>query len=957
MLVRLESCLPPHLRSDSASHAMREEVFVPDALRTAKLAFDADEQFNGLIPWLAVDQGRWKAAVWIVKLLIEHFHAESPRSTRLTHTIQEWNRHGSLDELTDNPLYLVPHQSKEAQLPHINPSSAASLHELTDDKPDAFGASETLRHTALGLVWRGIGRLIIACTTDHNIADGGVRPEILEMIALLHHYELMPSSIYTYVPAGSADAIQQPPTLHLLSSRIFTALSDATWKAREMTAVEEAKKKGGDPMGLEAKGSSYRVRVSGIKPEIWLELILWSCLHGGWILEGSLLLGSLHRSKTQPQWKPISWRDSLKAIMPSDRHESLDWDSIKYMFDNRSNSTMDDVDMTGLRVDKTISSEVVNAYIDVQLNIVNVGVGDRGVSLSYVMQSLHELRLFLQRADLNLGGGSWDAMILRLVESVDVDVAQKSSIIRRLVHISPRIGEELSSRRSQVLPSYVLDGSAAILGLLHRAIYAEIKDNNLEGALKVFRLLQERVDDDRHRSLRDFFEHTRLHGAGASAEPSWKRPFTSNFSGIDYPSLETQIPPGTLAAFLELVTENKAFTFGKWMLNNRDVDGPIVPDRLYSEPAIAAAIVRFATAANDTELLSKVVKRGSVEGEDGKSMLPNELLQAFLTAQIGLKRWDAAARLLEYMRDMDGFAWSVNNAAALAKIMIAEVNTRDSSEDFAQARDLFAAMLKSQYGDVPRDTASYARLNTLCLVFSKVDEKFAAYVHQLRKTPHHQNFTLGVQAFNSILEGVVLSQGSKAGRFLVNTFLAILPFGIDKHGKPKQKTSARMPRFLQDAAAASSLPKKTIQLANPHSPKVAVYGGLKFGPSTMQIICSQALRESSEDPAQKDLAFNTFVWAIFTLRLRGIDQTPVWGELLAGGLTSEDLKAIRAAVSEKIKALGYQADDSEQLADQDATASQEEERVVEDHARQENASNDGNDSAIGREAARFERFV
>jgi hypothetical protein len=771
---RLELCLPPHLRS--ANESTPDEVtFVPDAPELAEFALEDFSGGKGFLTYLAIDQGRWRAAVWVVKLLLEHFHVQPTRSSRLSDTIQEWTRTGTLDEVTEHPLYLVP-DSGERQTPHVKASSSASLHELTNDKPEDLSRSEILRHRILGLVWRDIGRLIIACSSNHDIAGGGVKSDILEMIALLHHYELMPASIYAYVPAESEDAIQQPPTLHLLSGRIFTALSDAMWRARELTAVEEAKRKGGELMGLEAKGSSYRVRVSGIKPEIWLELILWSCLHGGWISEGASILGSLHRSKaSRGQWSPISWRDSLKAVMPFEQADLLDWDSIKYMFDTRSSATMDGVDITGLRVDRTVSSEVINAYIDALLNTVAVGVGSRGLDLPVVMRHIRTLRHFLKRANLNLGGGSWDAMILRLVESGGINIDRDPAIVEQLVAWSPPIGEELQSRRSQAIPTYVLDGSAAVLGLLHRALYTEISKNNLEGALKVFQLLQQRVDNDRHQSLSDFFAHKHLSSGGS--DTSAQGLFTSNFSGIEYPSFSTQIPPMTLAAFLELVIANKSFELGNWMLgiDNIDIDGPLIPTSLYPDPHISAAIVHYAAATDNTALLSKITQLGAAQPQNGTSpTLPSELLRAFFNAQIEMRRWDATEKILAYMRDTEGFDWDVGNAATVAKVMVAEGGNCTSADlvgtNFVRAERIFASLLLGKYGPTRSFSAKREAINTLCVVLSTVSPLLATSVRKSNALPKHFIYALRAGAFNSVLEGVVVTLGSEAGRALVDRF-------------------------------------------------------------------------------------------------------------------------------------------------------------------------------------------
>lgn len=944
---RLELCLPPHLRASAGEGTLNETAFVPDAQATAKLALEAFSGGKGFLTLLAIDQGRWRAAVWLVKLLLEHFHVEPTHSNPLSHTVQEWNRPGTLDEMTENPLYLVP-GSNGVQPPHIKTSSSASLRELTDQLPYDQRRSEAFRHQILGLIWRDIGRLIMACSSNHDIAGGEVKPDVLEMIALLHHHELMPASIYAYVPAENGDAIQQPPTLHLLSNRIFTALSDATWRARELTAAEEAKKKGGLFTGLEAKGSSYRVRVSGIKPEIWLELILWSCLHGGWILEGVSLLGSIHRSRSRKhgKWKPISWRDSLDAVMPFGRGDLLDWDSIKYNFDTRSSATMDGVDITGLRVDKTVSSEVVNAYIDALLTMVSVGVGERDLGLDVVVQHIRLLRSFLKRANLNLGGGSWDAMMLRLVESGAIDIERDPAIAQQLDALSPPIGEELQSRRSQAIPIYVLDGSAAVLGLLHRALYAEIKNGSLEGALKVFQLLQARVDRDRSQSLSDFFAHTHLSSA-APDDPA-QGLFTSNFSGIDYPSFSTQIPPTILAAFLELVITNKSFDLGDWMvgIGKIDIDGQLIPPSLYTDPHISAAIVHYATATDNTSLLSKIAKQSAARAEDGTPALPEELLQAFFNAQVEMRRWDAAEKLWEYMHDRLDPTRSLGNAATLGKLMIVEgrdvTNPDKTGPLFDRVARMFASLLPERTGAIRAFSRKRDGLNTLCVVLSAASPVLATFVRRRAALPRFFKFTLSASVFNTVLEGVVAAHGSEAGRTLVDTFAIArrsTPQTLreeepeeegeeeeegfdDDDGEdvpPARSTFAaplpRMPRSMADAIKAGTISRTNLSITCASTPQiveksVAMYGGFEnIGPTTVRIVVRQALLEHDDvdhampqQPQQQPNPplFDICAWALVTLRCAGFERFRALDELksMETGLTDDEIRSVEERAGE-----------------------------------------------------------
>ena len=186
-----------------------------------------------------------------------------------------WNGEISLDQLTENSIEIDVSMSGRTGLSDqkLNTRDTGLHHSAVSD---SFEHQLQLRRNALGVVWRSLGAMTISC------ADGTIRPEILEIVAHLHHSGIMPASIYSRKPRLDETAIQQPPTLHLLSSRILTSLSDAAWRAHERIVLEQAKVNVNKslPLRPELPGSAYRISVSGLRAEIWLELILWSCLHG-----------------------------------------------------------------------------------------------------------------------------------------------------------------------------------------------------------------------------------------------------------------------------------------------------------------------------------------------------------------------------------------------------------------------------------------------------------------------------------------------------------------------------------------------------------------------------------------------------------------------------------------------------------------------------------------------------
>lgn len=572
---------------------------------------------------------------------------------------------------------------------------------------------------------------------------------------------------------------------------------------------------------------------------------------------GMSLLSNIIRQEGEKQWKPISWRETLRAIMPFGNSGLLDWENIKFIYDTRSSATMDQVDTSGLRVERTISSEVVDAYCDVLVSMVDMGVGMRGEKRGFIVRSLATLRSFLERANLNLGGGSWDALVLRLADAKGVSMDKDATWISQLSELSPRFGQELHARHSRTPPPYIRDGSAAILGLLHRALRNAISQGQFDIAFRVFHLLQERIDDDKARSIRDFFESKGSRNE-ASVASSSHGIFTNNFSGIEYPALETQIPASVLAAFMELVIDNKAYDFGHWMLFSDDLDGPIIPARLYPDPAIASALIRYAISTDNLAFLRTVVSSGS-KAEDGETtVVPHSVLQAFLDAQIELRRWSAVQRILDYMRDMPDFNWSLGNLANMLRSVILfshshGVATTDTDSDAWRAEALASRMLSESFPEsvfTMQEDTLLSGIVTLTVVMSAVDSKWATFCRDNRRFPRFFNYTLPTPVFNRVLEAVVQSYGAVAGRLLVDKLSARMErFEGEDESQEELQDTDRMSRSRDDAVRHRTSLRSVIELPGSGVGRIAMYDSLKPDQATVNLIFEQALRELQQDRA------------------------------------------------------------------------------------------------------------
>ena len=947
----LERGLPHHLlqSGELKTDTTLEARDIAEILLAAQRGTDPRNGVD-LLFYLGMEKGRWKAVIWLIKYLVESFGTTHLQRGRLSHTVSSWNSDKFLDKITNDA---IDFQHLVGPTHQVISSSyrPQSLDELTDDlKPEKLSRNELLPCDALGQIWRSLGHMTIAC------ADTDIKPEILEIIAYLHHMEIMPSSIYSQKPSGDVTTIQQPPTLSLFSSRILTSLSDAAWRAHQKLVIEEAKMKGGEYASVrpEIPGMAYRVNVAGIRPEIWLELILWSCLHGGWVLEGAEILRKVYLEPTARQWKPLSWR----SLIPDDEADDPDWDNLGYLFNTRAPSTMDQSKLTSpVAVEKTLSCEVVNAYVDALLSKMRVGVGDRGVPPALVLEFLHAFQKFLARSGLNLGSGSWDAVILRYFEAQETIVSWRPRF-ENLISLSPAMAEEASSPTRQNLPAYVLDGSAAIIGLFHRALRSRVKAGDVGGALELFKSLQSRTDKDKRKSVVDFLRKQQLLLSDGDPESGL---FTSNFSGIDYPAFDVQIPPTTIGPFLELITDAKAYEFGKWLLYSEEVDGPLIPERLYGDTAITPGLVKFATETNDKVLLSKVINARALRAGEGEASLPRNVLQSFFESQVKLKRWDTAVRLLQHMKDTPFSYWNAISLAHVARMMLlqfrgSEDGDERSQRDLIRARDLFTDMVQGRY-ERPGHMSGHVQehVNVMLTMLSTLGSDWARHCSECKALDGNFTFTLPVKAFNLILEGTVEAFGSKGGRRLLGIFWshpvrnARKARGWRSGHEPGEPVMTRYEPSVLDAVERK---RTVVRIPDLLGKQVIVYGGLKPDLMTFRIVFQKAIQEwkhwSRTDHLQADGAHTTsktqsdladceaqesadmdaetvdlspagiVVWTVRSVRSLGMADEDIRGELKRT-LSEHEMPDIRKQLSDLFGQANHEGSDSDSINDDNLT--------------------------------------
>ncbi|KAK4553574.1 hypothetical protein LTR86_009370 [Recurvomyces mirabilis] len=923
----LEACLPPQLRllEYQSLNAGIQDGAEKGRILYVALRRPASGGGVDLLYDLGIKQGRWQAVVWLVKSLVDALGAKSPSQDETSPVTTIWNGQISLDELTQKSIELDTSLSGPKWMPPhaLDTLDAGFDHSTKVTAPEDRGE---LRRNVLGVIWRSLGAMIIAC------ADGPVKPEILEIIAYLHHSGIMPASIYSRKPRLDETAIQQPPTLHMLSSRILTSLSDAAWRAHEKIVLDQAKANGNKslPLRPEIPGSAYRIHVSGLSAEIWLELILWSCLHGEWVQEGLAILETVYR-QPQPQWKAISWR----SLLPDANDSLRNWDKLEYIFNTQAPHNMDQ-DPVVHDVKRTISSEVVNAYVDALVSELDAAKDSRVVLTVSATQQLNAARAFLDRSGLKLGGGSWDAVVLRLFESRADDILGIHAF-QQILGLSPGFGVEVNSKNTQRLPPYVRDGSAAAIGIGHQVLRTKIKAGDLAGAFHVIFILQRYTDENKKRSLQDFF---RFEGEGKQQRRIKGSPlFTGNYSMIDYPAFGLQIPSTTLGQLLELATADNSLEYGRWLLYNDEVDGPLIPEHMYKDPAVAPALIRFATAAQDNALLAKVVQaKVSQNRETGSGpTLSHSVLQSFFDVQVRMRRWPAAHRILETLSENMRESWSAINLAHVARAIIELQYQSDTpednprKEDLVAARQLFHSMFMPEREEMRiQGSRDVEKVQTLCTILATVDEGWADFTATIAPLPDHFVFKSDVKAFNIVLQSIADTRGATAAHQLVDTF-----WPASVRNAHKRHISSRSARRRSNSLDHPHRQRTVLRIPTAKEKLVAVYGGLRPNSATLRIVMRSALNELERIADEAGLAADVewtssvppddskestmtqpieiVIWAHRALLELGSEQQDLLHELQKT-LPNQQLERLRTHRPALFESVDHEADD-------DATAS------------------------------------
>lgn len=750
-LSAIEPFLPVHVRRTHIDAPdVSAEVTSLDLSIVIKKAQDAS---HDLLSHLGLVDGRWQVVVWIAKKLAEGGQRSEEVAVWLDDSENAAWPGGaesrSLHELTNIPL----------RLERIRPRRKleTTLDELTE-APDTINPQPLIVKRALGQLWRSLGAMILVAPEQDKSGQDTIMSHVLEIIAHLHHIGFMPDSVYAFRSQNNKYALQQPPTLHMLSSKIMTALSDASWRAHEATARSA---KGGTKasyfLGHEIPDSRYKVEITEIAPELWLELVLWSCLHGGWTTDGIAILEKLAARQGDATWGLICWREILEAEQHRLPSASEGW----RLFPMRGDAAAGAEDRARTR--RTISSEVVTAFIDALVNEVRLGVGLRGTNPEVLIDHIKTLKGFLEANNLSLGSVAWDSIITRLLESGGFDPEKRPELLLHLFKLAAEFGTEVSSANASPAADdevpYFFEPTTASLSLLHRAMRSFISIGDTRRTMESFNMLQQHADNNKQKSLQQFFETLK----GIPLRQA--EPFTSQTAPIDFPSFETNLPVPLLAKLLDLATDSEMYELGRWFVHSEDLDGPLISRGLYKHRNIAASLVRFGTLAKENDIVLEIVKQaGYLDAKTKQQRMPNEVLTALFRSQVRLRRWDAIRNMQTHALKLGTWTPRPSILTTFAAELLRA--SGGSQTEATAAKGAFSGMLFAWERLIL--TTIRNELNCTLAILSTVDDTWKSYCSRFLNFSSRQKILLPVDNFNQILGGVLDRFSSVKGKELVD---------------------------------------------------------------------------------------------------------------------------------------------------------------------------------------------
>lgn len=875
----LEPFLPSHLSVRTIS------IFESDPIgsRTvSKIVEQAKEQSQlDLISILSVERGRWDAATWLACAVIDNCKTPNrPWNIPDVFSSVQWPQNRSLQQLSS--VRRGKEDIEVTSLDHLKWDSSRTS--KTSKRAIAFRLrpfvgqrredSVWKSHAILGQLWLSLGKMVLSAA-EKNLKDSS---EILSRSAFIlsrfHQRGFLPDAVHQKPYNTDITALQQSPLVAELSAKFLLTTNLYS-----------------DTIGLisDHVTDKLKSKIEGHAPDQWLEYILWCCVHGGWFAEGTAIVDEMRKSSGRSRWSLMYWRH-MQSASGTTMTLPANYETV---------SRAADLSSSGSAVKKTISTEVILALAD---GLAATIQGDRrsgGQNLATAVAHIHVLRKVLDRDNMSLGTSTWDAFIVRLINSPGLqEIDTSPRLFEQILDLWKAYGTEPNARNapgqqdeaaSSVFPSYVFESSAAVIGLFHRLLLANTRSRDVSGALKAFAALQRLTDTNKEIALKEFFAELKSTDVESQAAASGDEDVQVNndsFPGVQFTGFFPSLPPSVVAELLDLLNDCESFDVGRWMISSSDIDGPLIPESEYGNQTISPALVRFAAGTLDTELLRKIT-RAQTSSVSGRTLV------ALCESRIRQGDFDGAVDVFGLVRQYALHEWSVSDCCLILRALLLQMYRSDATQTSEHAYRLCQRLLRGDMGQVWGP--SLQQIDTIVEVLASFDKKLAEMCSNL--IPRSQLFTANLPTidFNYLLDAAVKVWGSEKGR---QTWEAWCMPDSEYRVALKRVSETVSPGKSQAPTIAeqfSMAPSHQSTSAEPMTQKPALAGSIRPTLSTIRIIVHQALKEKRcnltenmsylEGPDSDDTVDRTGAkhdildWAAVVLRQFGLSNGDVDYEL------------------------------------------------------------------------------
>lgn len=836
----LEPCLPSHLRASQLDRPILSPTIAARIIEEAERKHSVD-----VLAHLGLARARWDATIWLANAIVNSSKAPSA-SWKIPDTLSsiQWPQESTLDQFTK--YYLSKDEIQDPQSARYRPQQAESLALRRSYLDRAL--SPLLKHThdevavnarrALGQVWLFLGRILLAAADMDEAQSSVIVGKAIDVLSNLFKRGHLPNDMTCTWDTYDVAVKRLPRTMAILSMIV----SDQSIEDRKVSRPPVAGLVS-EVLDGSSKASNHSRPFSQVRsqaPNLWLEYVLWCCVHGGWVVEGASILGAMKKAPGRQKWSLVSTRDIQTA--PISKADTRD---------------QQELDSHGPAVLRTMNAEVVVALVDGLVIGMQGGRTDLGYSAREMLDRLGSLNRLLGEQRMSLGTSTWDALIARFVDSPNLPVDRYPRLHENVLALAKPYGNEASSRNAMTKVgrgeeesffSYVFDGSAAVLGLYHRTLHSHIRARDVDGSLRVLAALQRLTDENKEKSLSEFFRELKSTALDESGQAAQKTAVSRarRFPGVDFPGFFPSMPVNVLADLLDLLNDCNAYDLGSWMIYSSDIDGPLIPEVVYGNQAIAPALIRFAAATSDTNLLRKLTRAQS-------SSISGLTLVALCESRIRQGLFDGAADVFGLIRDYALHEWTAVDFSMVLRAILLQIYGVGASFELGGARSRQASVLCQRLlrGDLGQvwGANSFAKIDTIVELISSFDGHLADLCSNLM--PRGQNFTaeLDSASFDYLLDAAVKIWGSRKGKDIWLTWCR-----EDADGRLLGRPGGARVAKKSIAALFSAAPQEPSNVQGSLTEDDLPASGGRITPalSSLRVIVLQALQELREQgPLQR----------------------------------------------------------------------------------------------------------